>query len=457
MKEKYSDCIKKVSQIIFEEIKAKEDNLTYKIFEIDTDILSLLRAIGLEVMSMLLIFLSSKALDRVKKQGWKIKRRPQIKYTTIFGELTIESPYFWSKKRRKGIRPIAEFLGLKNGKYSIGLTKALTDFGAEESFNQASLRFFEHYGFKIEKSRLKREVIKIAYRTEKFVKQRLKSAQNEPDIRQTHKTEKILIELDGCQLRTGIKIPINTVELTKVRKIKKSSRKIDWKETRVGFARPVSDKEQRTFVARMGKYPIIVQQLLLGAAYNRGLFLGSQVFAVADGANGLKEALENGFEGLQFILDHSHLKKHVFDAIDEMDLPENRISLVKDVLLAKIASGQVLSLIHKLTNYQGPGAKKVQNLVEYLTRFKDCVHYDKFKSDGLPIGSGEVESSHKYIPQKRLKIAGATWHPDTINPMLALRIIRANNWWSQFWSSYTKEQYSYLDFTDNNSNLNLAA
>lgn len=147
MKEKYSDCVKKISQIIFEEIKVKEDNLTYKIFEIDTDILSLLRAIGLEVMSMLLIFLSSKAIDRVKKPAWKIKRRPQIKYTTIFGELKIESPYFWNKKRRQGIRPIAEFLGLKSGKHSIGLTKALTDFGAEESFKQASLRFFEHYGF----------------------------------------------------------------------------------------------------------------------------------------------------------------------------------------------------------------------------------------------------------------------------------------------------------------------
>ncbi len=454
MKEKYFDCVKKVSQIIFEEIKTKEDNLPCKIFEIDTDILSLLRAIGLEVMSMLLIFLSSKAVEQVKKPGWKIKRRPQIKYTTIFGELKIQSPYVWNKRLNKGIRPIAEFLGIKNGKYSIGLTKALTDFGAEESFSQASLRFFEHYGFKIEKSRQKPEVIKIAYRTENFIKQRLKSAENEPDIRQADKTEKILIELDGCHLRTGVKIPVERVELTKIRKIKQSSRRIDWRETRVAFARPLDDKQQRTFVAKMDKYPIIVQQLV-GAAKDRGLFSGSQLFAVADGGNGLKESLENTFNGLQFILDYSHLKKHLFEAIDAMDFPKNRISSVKDIWLKKIASGQVLSLIHQLTSYQGPGAKKVKNLVDYLTRFKDCVHYDKFKSDGLPIGSGEVESSHKYIPQKRLKIAGATWHPDTINPMLGLRIIRANNWWSQFWCQYSKEQYSYLDFPQNDSNFNL--
>ena len=49
-----------------------------------------------------------------------------------------------------------------------------------------------------------------------------------------------------------------------------------------------------------------------------------------------------------------------------------------------------------------------------------------------PKVSGEIESAHRYIPQKRLKIPGATWHPDNINPMLALRIIRANNWWHDF-------------------------
>lgn len=56
----------------------------------------------------------------------------------------------------------------------------------------------------------------------------------------------------------------------------------------------------------------------------------------------------------------------------------------------------------------------------HLQRFVDAVDYDYFRAIGLSIGSGEVESAHRYIPQKRLTIPGATWHPDTINPMLAL-------------------------------------
>ncbi len=65
------------------------------------------------------------------------------------------------------------------------------------------------------------------------------------------------------------------------------------------------------------------------------------------------------------------------------------------------------------------------------------MNYNQFISDGLPIGSGEIESAHRYIPQKRLKIPGATWHPDNINPMLGLLILQANNWWYDFWQKET--------------------
>ena len=63
--------------------------------------------------------------------------------------------------------------------------------------------------------------------------------------------------------------------------------------------------------------------------------------------------------------------------------------------------------------------------------------YKRYRQWGLPIVSGEIESSHRYITQKRLKIPGETWHPKTLNPMLALRVIRVNDWWDDFWQTYT--------------------
>ncbi len=73
---------------------------------------------------MLLTMLTIQVTNQIKKPGWKIQRRPQIKYTTIFGQLKIESPYLCHKKLKKGIRPVAERLGITHGKHSRGLTRA---------------------------------------------------------------------------------------------------------------------------------------------------------------------------------------------------------------------------------------------------------------------------------------------------------------------------------------------
>ena len=41
------------------------------------------------------------------------------------------------------------------------------------------------------------------------------------------------------------------------------------------------------------------------------------------------------------------------------------------------------------------------------------------------MGSGEVESAHRYVLQKRLKISGAWWDINQAKSMIALRVKRA--------------------------------
>jgi hypothetical protein len=56
----------------------------------------------------------------------------------------------------------------------------------------------------------------------------------------------------------------------------------------------------------------------------------------------------------------------------------------------------------------------------------------------LPIGSGEVESGHKHVLQKRLKIAGAWWREPNAEIMLQLRTVRANGDWEKYWKEVAK-------------------
>ena len=414
MKEDYTDIIQQVSQAVFEAIKDREENLSQEVKELDGELAKLLRLVGREVMSKCLNEAAEKVTNESKKKGLVVHRREKIKYSVIFGIVNVNSPYLWHKQQGWGIRPVVEKLGIKSGSRSIAVKRALTDFGAEESFGQAAKRFQEHYGWTVERGAIRREVEAIALDTEYYLEKRLLALETKfknliPPKRRSG-WNRVLVELDGCQ--------------------------IDWREVRVGLARPVENKESRTFIARMGKYPELVSQLH-NAAVDQGLSIYTLVFGVADGGNGLKEALETKFTNFQFILDYAHFKQHLYQAVEAMELEPKWRSIWLNCAQDLIEGGRVKTIISRLKHWSGQGKEVVFNFAKYLERFRQSVHYKRYREWGLPIGSGEIESSHRYIPQKRLKIPGATWNPQTINPMLALRVIRANNWWSDFWSTYT--------------------
>lgn len=436
MNQDYSDIIQQISQLLFQAIKERELNLAENLSQLDGELGKHLRVIGLRVMSMLLNNLAKQVTQEVKKTGLVVHRHSTAKYGVIFGIVEVKSPYLWHKQQGWGVRPVKEKLGIEHGKYSPNVKRALTDFGAEESFGQACKRFEEHYGFRLERSLVRREVEKIALAAEQYVEKRLLGLatyfKNLEPPKKRCGWNRIVVELDGSHIRTGIHQSIQTEEVTPLRRIKKCKRQSDWREVRVGFARSAESKDQKTFVARMGQYPEVVQQLK-SAAVDQGLSTYTLVYGIADGGNGLREALETTFSHFQFILDRPHLKQHLHATAEAMSLPSDMRFFWVKCILNSIDKGYVKSVISRLKRWSGKGQQTVANLCKYLERFKDAVHYNKYRSMGLPIGSGEIESAHRYIPQKRLKIPGATWHPSTINPMLALRVIRANNWWNDFW------------------------
>jgi hypothetical protein len=55
----------------------------------------------------------------------------------------------------------------------------------------------------------------------------------------------------------------------------------------------------------------------------------------------------------------------------------------------------------------------------------------------LPLGSGMIESGHRHVLQKRLKLSGAWRAPPNLAAMAQLRVCRANNHWNQYWANST--------------------
>lgn len=58
----------------------------------------------------------------------------------------------------------------------------------------------------------------------------------------------------------------------------------------------------------------------------------------------------------------------------------------------------------------------------------------------LPIVSGLVEGGRRYVIQSRMKISGAAWDVENVNPMLALRTDRINGQWNSYWANSKNQQ-----------------
>jgi hypothetical protein len=72
-------------------------------------------------------------------------------------------------------------------------------------------------------------------------------------------------------------------------------------------------------------------------------------------------------------------------------------------------------------------------VLAYLTTRRAQIRYQTFADAGYPLGSGCVESANKLVVEARLKGSGMHWARASVNPMLALRTLIANDRWAEAW------------------------
>jgi hypothetical protein len=338
-----------------------------------------------------------------------------------------------------GAKPLKNVMHITHHGRSEAVTRALVDFGSEESFGQAATRFAEHYHYALHSSTVSRVTKQVAGDAQAYVEQRLSQAEEQASTT-PEGVNQMVVEIDGCEIRTAVFSPIeNSTETTPVYHNPKKQKVINWRDVRIGFARPL-DSPSKTYVGKKAAYADIVSDVCQ-AAVLEGMTSDTQIIGVGDGGIGLKEALETQFPTLLFILDKPHLKDHLYDTAEALGIDRKERAAWVTPRLDAICAGRLEQVMQELEeDYATTPHDRVRRLIGYLTRFSQAVDYQRFTEQGYPIGSGEVESAHKAIPQKRLKLPGACWHPDSINPMVALRILRANEWWDDFWKGKREEK-----------------
>ena len=177
-------------------------------------------------------------------------------------------------------------------------------------------------------------------------------------------------------------------------------------------------------------------RLALAEMHRRGAENAQQIAVPVDGAEWIQGFIDFHCPEAVRILDFAHAAERISDiahAIFEPPDPHRQSWLEQQLhQLKHRGPTQVLAELHRLQT-QYPDVELLSDNLAYLQKRKDQMQYPTFQAQGLPIGSGAVESAHKVVVQPRLKGAGMHWAPDNVNPMVALRTLVCNDRWDEQW------------------------
>lgn len=100
----------------------------------------------------------------------------------------------------------------------------------------------------------------------------------------------------------------------------------------------------------------------------------------------------------------------------------------------RLKTGQLAAVVAALEPHQEPEPcpskdAPVRACYRYLSNRAGQFDYARAIAQGLPVGSGEIESAHRHVIQDRLKRSGAWWKEENAQAMLNLRTLRANGSW----------------------------
>jgi hypothetical protein len=99
---------------------------------------------------------------------------------------------------------------------------------------------------------------------------------------------------------------------------------------------------------------------------------------------------------------------------------------------AELWAGELVQVqigLHDLPiRYKGRG-RAIRQVKDYVDQHYRRLHYDRFREDGRPIGSGTVESAARNVVTWRMKRGGQRWSPAGAQRMLAtLGEVHSNRW-----------------------------
>ena len=374
---------------------------------------------------------------------------------TLLGPVLVEDPYVYCRFCHGSERPLHSLLGTDRETWSLDVQEAAVDLASDESCGKAVAKLERHHpGVEMDRTAALRMLHKHGAHAREFLDDKLGAARELAALpwgRRGEGAEELEVEWDAGMIPVATLEPIDPPDgeepkLTPVRGLPKRRKNCRWEEAKVGLAQKPGEVD-RLYTVRPTAGLVASFDDLLGLACLKGWTEQTQVRGLADGAKHIRPRMEEVFDigDFRFILDRPHCKEHLTAAGEALQA-EGALADCVSVqswaagALEKMEVGnaaEVVRELHEAWEASDPDPEKRNERLRleagYFDRNSDAVAYADYRARGWSTASSEVESAQGHVVQARLKISGAWWHPDHVDDILALRMLKANGWWNEYW------------------------
>ena len=163
--------------------------------------------------------------------------------------------------------------------------------------------------------------------------------------------------------------------------------------------------------------------------------LGQRLIFITDGAIWIKNWITDAYPGAIQILDWFHGCEHLCEFGREYFSDEDEKNKWLEEQKALLSESKTTEFINNIISL-GTTKESIENsknkLLQYYQTNKDRMDYKKCRAMGAGlIGSGAIESAHRTVIQKRMKLSGQRWTKKGAQNMLNLRCVRLSGKWDK--------------------------
>lgn len=165
--------------------------------------------------------------------------------------------------------------------------------------------------------------------------------------------------------------------------------------------------------------------------------LDERLVLINDGAVWIANFIKANYPNATDILDFYHASEYLHEFSKVLFSKKTQeIDRAKwtDKQILRLLNDNIESVIEEIEQMVLNGKVRIaiqQKIITYYSKNKNRMRYKTYRDKGLLIGSGPIESAHRFVLQKRMKQSGQKWTKKGGQAVANLRVFHLNNQWDK--------------------------